>query len=297
MDDRWKSHQSLLASVSRSFFLSVKWLPRGMREPVALGYLIARLSDTIADDPGASAQRRLEGLAILKQQLDNPELPIDLSDFAPGHEGERELIETTSVIFQWLSEVEGDNRDAIRKVASIIIDGQSWDLEHFHTGKDPAPVSHDDLLHYTYSVAGCVGEFWTEIGFLNLGEGFANPADRHSLMTWGLHLGQGLQLINIIRDLHEDLPRGRQYLPSFAESPGESFEHWLRQCRDYLEEGHLYAEKVRNRRARFATALPLLLAESTASELEKAGVDRVSRTRIKVGKKDVWKAMAGALTI
>lgn len=297
MDDRWKNHQSLLASVSRSFFLSVKWLPRGMREPVALGYLIARLSDTIADDPGVGAERRLQGLAQLKQQLEDPGKTIDLTGFTPEHEGEQELIQTAPRIFQWLSEIDRENRIAIQKVASIIIDGQSWDLDHFHGGAEPAPVSHDDLLRYTYSVAGCVGEFWTEIGFLNLGERFANPTDRDFLMTSGKHLGQGLQLINIIRDLHEDLHEGRQYLPAFTDSPEVSFSRWLGQCRDFLEDGHHYVERVRNRRARFATALPLLLAESTATELEKAGVDQVIKSRIKVSKNDVWRCMGRAITI
>ena len=297
MDDRWKSHQSLLASVSRSFFLSVKWLPAGMREPVALGYLIARLSDTIADDAGASAARRLEGLAALRRQLEDPEKPMPLSGFTPDHEGERELIETAPRIFRWFSDIDQKNRDAILRVTSVITEGQSWDLEHFHTGSGPAPVSRDDLLRYTYCVAGCVGEFWTEIGFLNLGEKFANPADREFLMTRGKHLGQGLQLINIIRDLHEDLPAGRQYLPGFAESPRGSFDLWLGQCRDFLEDGHSYVKRIRNRRARFATALPLFIAESTADELEEAGVERVTQTRIKVGRNDVWKAMGRAMTV
>ena len=39
----------VLKSVSRSFYLSIRILPRGMREPVAVAYLLARAADTIAD--------------------------------------------------------------------------------------------------------------------------------------------------------------------------------------------------------------------------------------------------------
>ena len=40
---------SILASVSRSFYLSIRLLPKKLRDPVSLGYLLARASDTIAD--------------------------------------------------------------------------------------------------------------------------------------------------------------------------------------------------------------------------------------------------------
>ena len=36
----------VLKSVSRSFYLSIRILPRGMREPVAVAYLLARAADT-----------------------------------------------------------------------------------------------------------------------------------------------------------------------------------------------------------------------------------------------------------
>ncbi|MBP6602801.1 MAG: squalene/phytoene synthase family protein, partial [Verrucomicrobiales bacterium] len=46
------THRELLKSVSRSFYLSMRFLPAGMRDPISLGYLLARFSDTIADAPG-----------------------------------------------------------------------------------------------------------------------------------------------------------------------------------------------------------------------------------------------------
>ena len=40
---------SLLRQVSRSFYLSLAVLPRSLREPIGLAYLLARAADTIAD--------------------------------------------------------------------------------------------------------------------------------------------------------------------------------------------------------------------------------------------------------
>ena len=39
----------LLASVSRSFYLTIRILPAKLRGPIGLAYLLARASDTIAD--------------------------------------------------------------------------------------------------------------------------------------------------------------------------------------------------------------------------------------------------------
>src|SRR5437879_11786056 len=49
----------LLKPVSRSFYLSIRLLPRALREPVALAYLLARPSDTIPDRHAAPAYKRI----------------------------------------------------------------------------------------------------------------------------------------------------------------------------------------------------------------------------------------------
>ena len=44
-----KGLRQLLSAVSRSFYLSMRFLPREMRPGVAVGYLLARATDTVAD--------------------------------------------------------------------------------------------------------------------------------------------------------------------------------------------------------------------------------------------------------
>ena len=41
--------RKVLKDVSRSFYLSLRFLPKGFRAPTSVGYLLARASDTIAD--------------------------------------------------------------------------------------------------------------------------------------------------------------------------------------------------------------------------------------------------------
>src|SRR5207249_9321028 len=42
--------RTILRSVSRSFYLSIRFLPAQLREPVALAYLLARTTDTRSEE-------------------------------------------------------------------------------------------------------------------------------------------------------------------------------------------------------------------------------------------------------
>ena len=83
-------------------------------------------------------------------------------------------------------------------------------------GDDPAALaalpSFDDLDRYTYLVAGCVGEFWTETTVA------ATPAlsgwDVPRMSALGVGFGKALQLTNVLRDVPADLRAGRCYLPA-----------------------------------------------------------------------------------
>ena len=51
---------ALLRKVSRSFELSIRLLPGRLRQPISVGYLLARASDTLADTAELPAGERLE---------------------------------------------------------------------------------------------------------------------------------------------------------------------------------------------------------------------------------------------
>src|SRR5947209_5395214 len=73
---------SILASVSRSFYLSIRLLPKKLRDPVSLGYLLARASDTIADTTEVPIDLRTEKLRLLARGIQGEALGnaiVDLS--------------------------------------------------------------------------------------------------------------------------------------------------------------------------------------------------------------------------
>ncbi|HLC42074.1 MAG TPA: squalene/phytoene synthase family protein, partial [Methylomirabilota bacterium] len=105
-------------------------------------------------------------------------------------------------------------RERVRALLMTITDGMIHDLRVFpgeNEGKLAALESLEELDHYTYAVAGCVGEFWTRL----------HVAHRPRFARWevgemsrlGVRFGKGLQMTNVLRDLSHDLRIGRCYLP------------------------------------------------------------------------------------
>lgn len=294
----WSEYSQTLKAVSRSFYLSIKFLPSAMRETIALGYLLARLTDTIADSGNIEPNRRLEHLQELQHCLaidgSSEVSSLDLRQLADAtpHQGEKTLLSLAPEIFAWFDRCSEIDQALVSGVLATILRGQIWDLEFFnqsHDGREVKVASEAQLLDYTYNVAGCVGEFWTEVAYHKLGERFAAESDKNQLLLDGRSLGEGLQLINIIRDLYEDLPNGRGYLPHTLDDPTPGIEHWLAHCTANLQRGREYIKKVRNRRVRFATAMPCLLAEETVNAIRQAGSATVMTQKIKVPRSSVLK--------
>ena len=164
--------KAILKSVSRSFYLTIRFLPRPLREPVSLAYLLARATDTIADTREIPAATRLTTLLafarVIAGEMDFDAIAEPLRAFAKQQSDphERALIENVRDCINRLEQLEPADRDDIRAVLKTIVTGQELDLRRFG---DPASVSSlqtaAELDEYTYLVAGCVGEFWTKLGF------------------------------------------------------------------------------------------------------------------------------------
>src|SRR5438132_11189337 len=99
---------SILARVSRSFYLSIRLLPERLRDPVSLGYLLARASDTIADTAELAIGLRTEKLRLLSRGIQGEALGeaiVDLSaQLAPlqKNKAERALIDSLQSCLDWL---------------------------------------------------------------------------------------------------------------------------------------------------------------------------------------------------
>ncbi len=249
------NENELLRRTARSFYLTVRLLPRAVRGDVRLAYLLARATDTIADTSTASPEQRLRLLRSVRGSLGRAAIAdYHPEDWVPRQRdaAERGLLSALPVLWERLHE-RGDQRTT--EVLGRIIDGQIFDLERF--GPGAPPLDADELERYTYLVAGSVGEFWTDLGAARLGDFASDPLDL--MRRRARHYGQGLQLVNILRDRRMDAALGRVYITEAGTA------RWSEQARVWLGEGAEYCSAVRSGRMRYATLLPALLGWRTLS--------------------------------
>src|SRR5688572_7919534 len=143
----------LLASVSRSFYLSIRILPAGLRAPIGLAYLLARASDTIADSTAAPVEARLHHLAAFERMIRSGKtdgLEELQHDIHTPHPGETVLLCNLERCLQWLARMPNKDRSEIVDVLQKIIRGQTLDLERFGGGEGIVALqTAEELDEYT----------------------------------------------------------------------------------------------------------------------------------------------------
>ena len=273
--------KAILKSVSRSFYLTIQFLPRPLREPVSLAYLLARATDTVADTATIPAGERLTILCALAEVIAGERefrtIEEPLGKFAAQQSDPREqrLIENLREILEWLARIGEPDRVEIRQVLSTIIRGQQLDLERFNNPNQLTTLqTAAELDEYTWLVAGCVGKFWTRLGFQHFPK-FANRPP-NEMSELGIDYGKGLQLVNVLRDRPADLANRRDYLPAeevAQSSVEEVVRYWLGRAEQGLRAGIDYSASLTNWRIRYATALPALIGARTLALLRAPNAD------------------------
>jgi farnesyl-diphosphate farnesyltransferase len=287
--------KEVLKGVSRSFYLTLRLLPGPMRGAASLGYLLARTSDTLADTAGAPVGERLVALEGFGRAVAGVgDLPEWTEAIRVGAEArERVLLEKSAGLLEWLEALPVEEAELVREVVRVIVSGQVLDLQRFEHATGAAPVVLADgaaLEDYAWRVAGCVGEFWTRLGFLTMGGEFSGRT-LEEMLEMGISYGKGLQLVNILRDLPEDLGNGRCYLP--VRDAGDRAEllaehgRWLERADGWVREGLEYARGLRSRRLRAASGLPAMLAVETLDGMRGADWERLEG-RVKVPRRRVY---------
>ena len=309
----------LLKRVSRSFYLSLAVLPSAVRPTIGLAYLLARAADTIADTRLIERRARVTHLAAFRDEIDTsvPGRLAGIAAAAGSHSlpAERRLLERLPECFAALRALPSDDRARVRKVIETIIEGMTEDLKLFpgeDEGKLAALETRQDLDRYTYLVAGCVGEFWTDV----------HVAHRPRLRGWdlqemrrqGVRFGKALQLTNVLRDVPRDLRQGRCYLPrqdldALGLSPRDLLDpaaasaarplltQLLGIALDHYEVGWQYTFAIprAETRMRLACAWPLLIGLRTLDLLARSPNWLDPGLTLKVPRGEVYRLMAHSL--
>jgi len=177
----------VIARHSRSFDLASRLFPEQRRDEVAALYAWCRSCDDAVDLAPPSAQpAALEGL---REQLRSVYAGRSQQD--PVLACFRQVVERRAIPVQYPLE---------------LLEGMAMDVG------SATYETLDELLVYCWRVAGTVGLMMCHV--MGVSEG---DAVRHAA-----HLGIGMQLTNICRDVAEDWERGRVYVPAELLSPGRA---------------------------------------------------------------------------
>ncbi len=307
-----KALRRLLKQTSRSFYLSIRVLPAAIRPQMVLAYLLARSTDTVADTRGLPVQRREEALremrsAILCAAGGRSDSPPEPADFVLSeHPAEGILVRSFTRLVEMLRALPVGDRHLIGEVLKTITSGQELDVTRFgDAGEDRIVALENDgeLDDYVYRVAGCVGEYWTRMCRVHL---FPHAAlNDPILLSNSVRFGKGLQLINILRDLADDLRRGRCYIPKARLEERDLSPHALlnpnrmgdfrplselyeRKADNFLADGWSYVRALprSQARVRLACMWPLVIGRRTL-ELLRTGNILDPGYRIKVSRHEV----------
>jgi farnesyl-diphosphate farnesyltransferase len=311
--------RDLLKQVSRLFYTTLIVVPRPVRAQVGVAYLLARAADTIADTDVIERPRRLEFLARFRAQFTDDEVNWEAvrgiqAALAPQQvaSAERALIERLEDCFRIYLGLSSDDCTRVRRLLATLTNGMEMDLTRFpgdSARQVTALKTPEELDQYTYLVAGCVGEFWTDL----------MCGHRPALARWnvremsalGVRFGKGLQLTNILKDLAKDLRRGRCYVPEpWLEEAGLEPADLLRSetlpkvrpvltriaamARDHLDQGWAYTMAIPRRevRLRLACMWPILSAGETLRLVLAAPNLLDPSASVKISRGTVYRMMA-----
>lgn len=207
----------LLAKTSRTFALSIPYLPQPTRQQVALAYLLFRIADTLEDAVLWPREQRIAELERFKLWLLG-EPPVDPSELAAhwqrsrplDHQGYLELMGRSAEVMEVFSGLSPAARSIVAQHTIRTIDGM---IEYVARADDEGRLrlaDLDDLRRYCYIVAGIVGEMLSELFLIGDARLEATSAE---LRRGSAPFGEALQLVNILRDADFDRDEGRSFLP------------------------------------------------------------------------------------
>jgi len=263
----------LLQGCSRTFALTIPLLNEPTRCEVTVAYLLFRIADIFEDSTAWPRAKKCEQLGRLAGFLEDPS----------SHSAQTLASEWKSqppLPFPSYLELLGEFPAVMRAAHSL--SPQAWGLIASHTGQTCRRMSSfvdreeqgnlrlkdlSDLRSYCYAVAGIVGEMLTEL-FLISSEALRPIAA--GLRQDAAAFGEGLQLVNILKDRVTDAGEGRYYLP---ENLGR--EKVFALARRNLNVAASYSSRLEragsDRGIVAFTALPVLLARATLDQVERLG--------------------------
>ncbi len=224
-DDDWSFCATILPEVSRTFALSISALPPALSDAIRIAYLLCRAVDTIEDDAVIvpDARERLYDVFDLLMTDDgaDPSVLEHLTErYALGAgTHDHKLCLNVGAVFRCYRSLSIEQRTAIRPHVLEMSRGMREFTRRADREGKLRLGDLDELERYCYFVAGTVGKLLTALFEDHIGD--LPPHLVTPIRARAVSFGLALQLVNIVKDVAEDLPRGDCFLPeALATSEG-----------------------------------------------------------------------------
>ena len=202
----------VLEGVARTFALTIRPLPGNLYDATGNLYLLCRIADTIEDEPVLSPDEKevfsSRLVELVSGQGDPSSFSRDLeARLSAATPSERDLIANTGRVLSVTERFSDAQRGAMRRCVRIMTRGM---VEFQRTATIRGLGNLEHLNRYCYHVAGVVGETLTAL-FCEYSAEMRNR--REDLLALSVSFGQGLQMVNVLKDVWEDHRRGACWLP------------------------------------------------------------------------------------
>lgn len=202
----------ILGGVARTFALTIRPLPGNLGDAVGNLYLLCRIADTIEDEPALSPGEKEMFSGRFVELVAGGGDPAEFSRalgarLSAATGSERDLVTNTQRVLNVTARFTAERRAAIQRCVTIMTRG----MVEFQRGASIRGLrDRTQLNRYCYHVAGVVGETLTAF-FCDYSAVMSRR--REDLLALSVRFGQGLQMINILKDVWEDHRRGACWLP------------------------------------------------------------------------------------
>ena len=299
--------QEILPKVSRTFALSIRFLPGNLGRSVLGAYLICRIADTVEDDPAASVEHKIFRLDRLLECFDSstaansyPKVVQELT----GEPAHVQLARHTDLVFALYRTLPERSRQRVRYWVEEMVQGMKKFVKLYPQGIRIQTLA--EYKEYCYYVAGTVGYLLTDLWHEHSPSVAAE--EYQVLLSHCAAFGEALQTVNILKDIAWDAEQENAiYIPQQSlQQYGSSHQTLLSPA--HLQQNHQaitgliqLAESDLNEALTYLLAipkpavpirsfciLPLLFAYATLRDLKQStamlrsgGTVKISRAEVK----------------
>jgi len=297
----FKILDELLRRTARTLQKSAAVLPERERAVFSIGYLFCRAADSIADTGVIPRERKIFWIEKFPSLIESGGVEELIKEIQNGAENadEKFLLQKLPQCISIYNKFEPDDKKLISAVVGRVCEGMLFDLKTFNPGVLTALEKTAQLEYYCDTMGGAPGVFWSGL----ILKSAAVKMSAEEFKNFGKNIGDALQIVNILRDVKEDIANNRCYFPAedlgffgvsvkdFRDGSSRAvnpvIKKWILWGLDKISCAPEYFEQIskKNWRLRLSVLMPVIWALDTFELLAQSDI---LNNKVKINKKNIY---------